>query len=107
MSSSHLHLIGIGDIFFEHTINTENDATYFKINESDIVIMWVDFSAVVYNCDNERIGSFRMTGDALLWEFIFPSDERIPTLYQDLLKAEVQVFKELVSRNFLKGIPNE
>lgn len=90
------------DIWIEHTINTENDETNFKNVETGQTVMRVDSSAYVYD-STKCIGSFR-TNEENLWDFICLSSNQdsIAIPNKDLIKAEVRVFKELVSRNVLK-----
>ena len=80
---------------FSHVIDTDNDSTYV-LNDEQVRVLEVDYSASVFDDTRTKIGYFYMTADET-WFYI---DERTRDItitgFKDLLKAERYVFGQLI-----------
>ena len=93
MSKSYLGAFRIGEVIYQHEIDTENDATYL-IGRYRKAIFKVTSDANLYDPIN-RIGSFRM-GDGFMWYYEPISGDRIDTFTHNLIQAELIIFKQLL-----------
>lgn len=95
MSKSQLDGMYVKGAFYSHFINLDTDATTIE-NESGDVIYTVDSSAVAYDRAG-KIGQFYTDSDSK-WYFQGLSKIIVDTEYKNLLKAEMQVFKQFLEQ---------
>lgn len=90
------------NVWIDHSICYTNDIVYFsQLYSTNTAIMSIDSGGHTYNSKNEYIGSFRLS-DTDLWEFYSSDDSfKITTGNKCLIKAQVKVFKDLVSRGII------
>lgn len=94
-NKSELDYVKVKGVTYVHYIDIGDDSTTFEVWNGNLLYK-VDSSANVYSAE-VRIGCFR-TDNNSLWYFESLDGKTISTGNKSLLKAEMKVFKELVSR---------
>lgn len=84
------------DKSYTHYFTSDDDSTWLIDDTEEKILYRVTSDGVAYDSIGQYIGSFRLYGHG--WGF-YPAGgvgEGIETIYHDLLKAEREVFKQLL-----------
>jgi hypothetical protein len=89
------------NIWVDHLICYNSASMIFKQHCSGNILFLIGFNNQSYINNDKYIGAFHLS-DNNLWEFYSSDDSfKIATGNKCLIKAEVKVFKELVSRGII------
>lgn len=90
-----LHGACLMGIWYDHSIDTEDDSTVL-VRENDKKVIWkIDFRADMYDSEGALVGRFHLD-KSNYWEYTHQDGTVITTGNRDLLKAEMKVFKVLL-----------
>ncbi len=84
------------DKSYTHYFTSDDDSTWLVDDSQEKILYCVRSNGDLHDASGERVGGFHLYGHG--WGY-FPQDPvglSIETMYHDLLKAEREVFKQLL-----------